>query len=70
MSKEKNFYQTEGLVRCLEEMKNLSLGSSHDNYGYLHPPLINISLCNIIPDKPRLMLRIMGWQTLSTLEER
>ena len=68
--KKEDFYQTECLVRSLEEIKNLSLASSHDNYGCLHPPLINISLCNIVPDDLLLMLRITDWQTLSTLDER
>ena len=63
MSKSKDYYWSKDLVRNIEEMESLSLsgkGRNADNYGCLHPPLINIPLNHVVPDELHLMLRITG----------
>jgi hypothetical protein len=58
------YVQTERflLVRrpCTESRRNTKYfsGRQSKNYGCLHPPLINIPICNIVTDELHLLLRI------------
>ncbi|CAB3985453.1 Hypothetical predicted protein [Paramuricea clavata] len=58
MSKAKDFYWSDEMVRTTEEIQECSLQTGGDKFGCIHPPLIRIPLCNVVPDELHLMLRI------------
>lgn len=60
MSKAKDFYWSNDMVRTIQEIQEYSLQTSGEIFGCIHPPLIRITLCNIVPDALHLMLRITG----------
>ena len=60
MSKAKDFYWSDEMVRTTEEIQECSLQTSGDKFGCIHPPLIRIPPCNVVPDELHLMLRITG----------
>ena len=60
MTKPKDLYWSDGIARTLEEIKNLSMAGRSENFGCLHPPLVNIPLSHIVPDELHLLLCITG----------
>ncbi len=60
MTKPKDFYWSDGIARNLEEIQNLSMAGKSENFGCLHPPLVNIPLSYIVPDELHLLLCMTG----------
>lgn len=56
-SKSCYFFHEDDQKRTLEEIKNLCQKKG-DNFGCIHPPLINIDLDHVVPDELHLLLRI------------
>ncbi len=60
MSKPNDLYWSEEFQTTIEEMQELSIKTNGEKYGCIHPPLIRICLCNVVPDQLHLFLRVTG----------
>ena len=60
MSKPKDFYCSGDMARTIQQIQEYSLKSSGEKFGCIHPPLIKLQPCNIVPDELHLLLRMTG----------
>jgi len=68
MSKDENYYSSEKMKRTLHEMKILQSKKSN-NFGCIHPPLLNIDLNHVGVDELHLLMRIVDVLLRNIIED-
>ena len=68
MSKDENYYSSEKMKRTLHGMKILHSKKSND-FGCIHPPLLNIDLNHVVVDKLHLLMRIVDVLLRNIIED-
>ena len=67
MSKARDYYWQESLVRTLQTMKD---HTKNQKFSCVHKPLLEIPLENVVLDELHLMLRVTGMYTSTTRTNR